>query len=120
MTHRDGKPSAQGERGQASVELLATVPAVLLVGALVWQLALAGWSAWLSAGAARAAARAVVVGRDGGAAARSAVPASLRRGLRFDRTAGGGVRVRLRMPLLVSEWKSPVTIGATARLGGGG
>src|SRR4051794_41643366 len=43
---------------QASVELLGTVPAVLLVAALVWQLALAGQAVWLCANAARAAARA--------------------------------------------------------------
>ena len=46
------------ERGQASVELLGTVPAVLLVAALVWELALVGQSAWLCANAARSAASA--------------------------------------------------------------
>ena len=40
------------QRGQASVELVAMVPFVLLVGAVVWQLALAGHTAWLTAHAA--------------------------------------------------------------------
>ena len=52
-----------GERGQASIELVAALPAVMLVGALVWQLALAGHAAWLTANAARTAARASIVGR---------------------------------------------------------
>jgi hypothetical protein len=109
-------PSAVRERGQASVELLGTVPAVLLVAALVWQLALAGQAAWLCANAARVAARAEAVGRDGQAAARSALPRSLRRGLRVEAASGGAVRVRLRVPLLLRAWESPVSVAATARL----
>jgi hypothetical protein len=108
------------ERGQASVELLGTVPAVLLVAALVWELALVGQSAWLCANAARSAARAKVVGRDAAAAARSAVPASLRRGMAVEDRGGGRVRVRLHVPLLARSWHAPVRIAATAGLGDGG
>src|SRR3954465_3635939 len=114
MPHRGADPEA----GQASVELLGTVPAVLLVAALVWQLALAGQAAWLCANAARAAARAEAVGRSGRAAARSALPGSLRRGLRVDRT-GDAVRVRLHVPLLLQAWQSPVVVAASAHLGSG-
>jgi hypothetical protein len=96
------------------------VPAVLLVAALVWQLALAGQAAWLCANAARAAARAEAVGRDGPAAARSALPRSMERGLRVEDTGGGAVRVRLHVPLLLRAWQSPVTVAATARLSGEG
>jgi pilus assembly protein CpaE len=98
------------------VELLGTVPAVLLVAAIVWQLALAGQTAWLCANAARAAARAAAVGRSAEAAARSALPRSLERGLKVDDAADGTVRVRMRVPLLLREWQSPVTVAATARL----
>src|SRR3954465_6770999 len=108
------------DRGQASVELLATLPAVLLVAALVWELALAGHSAWLCANAARAGARAAGGGGDSGRAARSALPRSLRRGLTVDERDDGAVRVRLRVPLLVRQWEGPVRIAATARLGDGG
>ncbi len=108
------------DRGQASVELLATLPAVLLVAALVWELALAGHTAWLCANAARAGARASVVGRSAGAAARSALPGSLRRGMTVESRDGGAVRVRLRVPLLLHRWQGPVRIAATARLGDGG
>jgi len=109
---------AEREAGQASVELLGTVPAVLLVAALVWQLALAGQAAWLCANAARAAARAQAVGRSARDAARSALPGSLERGMRVD-LPDGGVRVRLHVPLLMRGWHSPLTVAATARLAPG-
>jgi pilus assembly protein CpaE len=104
------------EAGQASVELLGVVPAVLLVGALVWQLALAGHTLWLCANAARAGARAEAVGEDGRRAARSALPRSLERGFAFERETGGRVRVRVRVPLLLRRWRSPVHVRASAAL----
>jgi pilus assembly protein CpaE len=108
------RPRADG--GQAAVELLAAVPFVLLVGALAWQLALAGWTAWMTAHAARVAARADAVGRPVRAAARSALPGSLRSGLEVDRPGSGGVRVRSRVPMLLG-WPGPVVVSSTASLG---
>lgn len=112
---RTHPPWRHDERGQASVELLGAVPAVLLVGLLVWQLALAGQALWLCANAARVAARAEAVGRSGPAAARSALPRSMEGGLEVE-DHDGAVRVRLRVPLLVHAWKSPVTVAASAHL----
>jgi hypothetical protein len=106
------------ERAQASVELVAAVPAILLTGLVAWQLALVGHTAWLCANAARVAARAAAVGRDPGRAARSALPAQLERGLQVDRRREGGVRVRVRVPLLARRWQAPVHRGARASLGG--
>jgi pilus assembly protein CpaE len=106
----------RGESGQASVEMVAVLPLVVLVGAIVWQLALAGQAAWLCANAARVAARADAVGQDPEAAARSALPRSLERELRVERTSGGAVRVRLRIPLIVRRWRSPVAVSASAAL----
>ena len=106
----------RAELGQASVELVATVPLVLLCAAIAWQLALAGQTAWLCANAARVAARAEVVGRDATAAARSALPAPLRRDLKVTRTAAGAVRVRLRMPCLLRRWATPIPGPAAAGL----
>lgn len=102
--------------GQASVELLAAVPFVLLVGAVAWQLALAGHTAWLCAHAARAAARAEAVGRSPRAAARSALPRGLERGLRVERR-GGAVHVRVRVPLLLNRWRAPLHLSAASSLG---
>lgn len=108
----------RSELGQSSVELVAGLPLVLLTGLVTWQLVLAGHTAWLSAGAARSAARAAVVGRDPERAARSALPASLERGLTVDRRPGGGVRVAVRVPLLLRRFRTPVAVKASASLGG--
>jgi hypothetical protein len=106
----------RSERGQASVELVAVVPLVLLVGAVLWQLALAGHAAWLGANAARVAARARAVGEDEERAARSALPGYLQRGLEVGRHGSGAVRVSVRVPLLFGL-RDPVEIASTASLG---
>jgi hypothetical protein len=105
------------QSGQASVELVAMVPMILLVGAVAWQLALAGHTAWLTAHAARAAARADAVGGRPENAARSALPRSLEDGLEVERLAGGGVRVSVKVPLLMRRWDAPLRVGASASLG---
>ncbi len=66
------------EEGTASVELVAAVPFLLLVVLVAAQLALAGQAFWSAAIAARAGARAALVGGDANAAARRALPQSLR------------------------------------------
>ena len=109
----------RGQAGQASVELVAAVPLVLAAGAIAWQLALAGHTAWMSAHAARAGARADAVGLNARVAAASALPKGLRRDLRVRRLRGGGVRVRVRVPALLYRWRSPASVGATASLGRG-
>lgn len=107
------------ERGQASVELLGTVPAVLLMAALVWELVLAGHTAWLCANAARAGARAELVGESARHAARSVLPRSLERGMKVEARPDGAVRVRLRVPIVVRAWQGPLSVSATTRLGDG-
>lgn len=106
------------ERGQASVELVAIVPFALLAGLIVFQLALAGHAAWMSANAARVAARAETVGKNGEQAARSALPGYLERGLQIERAEGSRVTVRVRVPYVVPiRAASPVAVSATAALG---
>jgi hypothetical protein len=92
------------------------VPLVLLAAAVAWQLVLTGHTLWLCANAARAAARADIVGESPARAARSALPRSLERELSVKRTPDGAVRVGLRLPLLVRAWKSPVHVSAVAAL----
>jgi hypothetical protein len=110
---------AAGRRqaGQASVELVAMLPVVLLVGAVAWQLALAGHTAWLAAHAARAAARADAVGRGPGEAARSALPRSLEDEIEVERLDRGGVRVSVQVPLMLRRWDVPVRVAAVSSLG---
>jgi pilus assembly protein CpaE len=100
------------ERAQATVEMVAVLPALVLACAIAWELVLAGQTAWLAAHGARAAARAVAVGRDGRAAARSvARSASVT-------VMGGRVRVAVPVPVLVPGWNSRVKVSATAALAG--
>ena len=103
------------ERGQASVEFIGVLPAALLVVAVGWQLLLAGQASWLAANAARVAARAQAVGGDPEAAARTSLPSYLERHLEV---AGGAdrVRVRVRVPLLVKNFDSPLRVAGTAVL----
>jgi hypothetical protein len=105
------------ESGQASVETVAMVPLVLLAAAVAWQLLLTGHTLWMCAHAARAAARAELVGKSPERAARSALPRSFERGLRVRRAEGGGVRLSLRLPLVLPSWRSPVEVAATSSLG---
>lgn len=107
----------RAQDGQASVELVAALPFVLLLAALLWQCALAGHAAWLAAHAARAGARAEAVDGDVRAAARSALPEALERGLEVERD-DGRVSVRVRVPLLAHGWRLPLTVGASAALEG--
>jgi hypothetical protein len=108
----------RSESGQASVEAVAVVPALILAGLIGWQLLIVGHTLWLCAAAARSAARADVVGLSPRAAARSSLPRSLERGLSVERRDGGGVRVAVRVPILVRAWESPVRVAAVASLGG--
>jgi hypothetical protein len=110
-------PPRGGQAGQASVELVAMLPLVLLVGALAWQLALAGHTAWLTAHAARTAARADAVGRGPAEAARSALPRSLEDDVEVERLARGGVRVSVQVPLLMRRWDAPLRVAAVSSLG---
>ena len=96
--------------------MVAVLPLVVLVGAIVWQLALAGNAVWLTAHAARSAARAEAVDGDPEAAARSVLPRSMERDLRVRRTSTGAVRVEVRIPAIADLWRSPVSVSASAAL----
>jgi hypothetical protein len=92
---------ARVEDGQATVELVALLPALVAAALLAWQAIVAGQAWWLAANAARAAARAQALGADPAVAARRALPDRLRRGLRVTRDTGAnrdGVRVRVEVP----------------------
>jgi hypothetical protein len=111
-----GAHGRESERGQASVEFLGVLPAALLLVLAAWQLALAGQTSWLAANAARVGARAQAVGHDPDLAARSALPSYLRDRMQVTSGDGGRVLVRVRLPLLLKRWRTPVRIGASAAM----
>jgi hypothetical protein len=90
---------SEPEAGQASVELVAIIPGLLLVVLLVAQLALAGYALWSAGAAAHAGARAAYVGGSAERAASASLPSMLRSGASV--TERDGVAVRVRVPSLV-------------------
>ena len=78
----------RGEPGQASLELLATVPAMVLGAMIAIQLAITGYSLHLADGAAEAGALAAAAGTDAEAAAVAALPGWAAE--RVDVTVDGG------------------------------
>jgi pilus assembly protein CpaE len=105
------------ERGQAAVEFVAVLPFVIVAALVAWQLVLVGHVAWSAAGAARSGARAALVGRDSGRAARLALPSSLRDSTRVGRQPTGGVRVSVPIPFVIYRWRTPLRVSAAASLG---
>src|SRR5258708_4484612 len=75
-------PRLAAESGQASVELVAALPLIVAILALVYQALLAGQAVWEVRVASRAAARANAFGGDAADAARAHLSAKLERGLR--------------------------------------
>ena len=80
--HRDHRDFR--ERGQASVELVAVLPLLAILGFAVWQAA-------------------VAVGADAEAAARGALPPRLEEGLAVRRADDGAVRVTVRIPTVLGD-----------------
>jgi len=105
--------SYRREDGTASVELVGVVPFLLLAVLVAAQLGSAGYAAWSAGVAARAGARAALVGGDPEAVARRALPATMRRGA--DVGEGDAVSVRVLVPRLVPGMPR-LTVGARARL----
>jgi hypothetical protein len=105
--------AAHGERGTASVELVAVVPFLLLAVVAAAQIALAGQALWSAGVAARAGARAAAVGGDAVAAARSALPPSMREGAKVEDE--DEVSVRVEVPRLIPSLPS-VRVGASSDL----
>ncbi len=110
------KPSHR-EDGTASVELIAVIPFLLLAVLVAAQIAIAGHALWSASVAARAGARAALVGGDVAAAARRALPPSMRN--ESEVSDSGAVSVRVQVPRLLPALPH-VTVGARAELGSSG
>ena len=90
--------------GQASVELVALLPFVVVVAAGLWQAALCGQAVWAGAAAARAGARASAVGADVDRAALRVLPARLRPGARvLVSDSDGAVEIRVPVRVLTGD-----------------
>jgi hypothetical protein len=85
------------EDGQATVELVAALPALLLAGLLALQLLAAGYAMTLADGAAEAGALALAAGRPARSAALAALPGWADHGSAVS-VRGGEVTVRLTPP----------------------
>jgi hypothetical protein len=85
------------ERGQASVELIAALPALLLAALVALQLLAAGYAMTLADGAAEAGALALASGGSAAGAARSALPGWAREDVDVS-VSGGTVSVGVRPP----------------------
>jgi hypothetical protein len=99
VPHGTASSSGHREEGTASVELIAAVPFLLLAVLVAAQLALVGQALWSAGVAARAGARAALVGGDADAAAHRALPPALRGAAEVKE--GEGVSVRVVIPRLL-------------------
>jgi hypothetical protein len=88
------------ERGQAAVELVAGLPALLVLAAVVMQLLAVGYTAVLAGDAAEAGALAIARGGAPEPAVRSAIPRWASSGMQVRRGVGA-VHVQVRPPRLL-------------------
>jgi hypothetical protein len=86
-----------GERGQATVELVAALPALVLAALVALQLLAAGYAMTLADGAAEAGALALASGGSAAGAARAALPGWAEDDIAVS-VEGGTVNVRLLPP----------------------
>jgi hypothetical protein len=110
--------TGHGERGTASVELVAAVPFLLLALAVAAQIALAGQALWSASVAARAGARAALVGADPKVAARKALPSTMRAGAEVSEEDDESIGVKVPVPTLLPQLPE-VKVGARSGLGDG-
>jgi hypothetical protein len=101
------------ERGQATVEALGAIPAVLLLGMVALQLLAVGYSAVLAGTAAEAGALALAAGGDARAGVRESLPGWSRARARVT-VSRGTVRVRLRPPSPLEDVSRRLVVGASA------
>jgi hypothetical protein len=107
------KRSLAGERGQATLEALALIPAFVALGVGLLQLLAIGYASVLAGNAAEAGALAIARGGDPRAEARRALPgwSAAQATVSVD---GGRVRVQLRPPSPLHALADRLQVGATA------
>jgi hypothetical protein len=101
------------QRGQATVELIAGVPVLLLAGLAALQLLAAGYALTLADGAAEAGALALASGGSAAEAARGALPGWAEEDVAVA-VEGGRVTVRLRPPSPLPAIADRLTVSSSA------
>jgi len=101
------------ERAQASVELVAALPALLLAALLALQLLAAGYALTLADGAAEAGALALAEGGSPSEAARGALPGWASGDVEVS-VRGGEVSVRVRPPSPFAALAERLAVTSTA------
>jgi hypothetical protein len=106
------------ERGQATIELLAATPILVIAALLVWQMCLVGIVLTSAQNSARTGAR--VLSRSNSApaaerAAHRALRGSFRDGSQIT-AAGQTVRVKVKVPLIVPGLDLPLTLVESASM----
>jgi hypothetical protein len=107
------QPAETANSGQASIELVAALPALALAVVLAVQLLLVGYSLTIADGAAEAGALAGAAGRDARKAARDALP-GWARGRSEVSSEGGRVRVEVRPPAPLPALSDALAVSSEA------
>jgi hypothetical protein len=107
------RPCPGSEGGQASVELVAGIPALILAGLIALQLLAVGYAATLADGAVEAGALALAAGEPPGPAIRRALPGWADGRVEAD-VSGGHVAVAVRPPALLGPLASGLEVEEAA------
>ncbi len=110
-----------GERGQSTAEFMGLLPIILIIFFGLWQMALTGFTYVVAGHAAREGARQLAVdSSDEGKmppyreAARKDLPGGWRDHAKIEKRGDVTVSVRLKVPVLIPAFKSPIEVGTTA------
>jgi hypothetical protein len=101
------------QSGQAAIELIGLLPAMIAVGLVLLQLLAVGYAGVLAGGAAEAGALALAAGGDARAGAKEALPGWSRARARIA-VSGGEVEVHLRPPSPLRVVADRLEVGAKA------
>lgn len=104
---------SRGNAGQAAVELLGVLPALVALGLVLFQLLAVGYSLVLAGNAAEAGALALAARADAAASARRALPGWSRARMAV-RVSNGRVVVRLRPPSPLAAVEDLLEVSASA------
>jgi hypothetical protein len=113
VSAHDPRSRERHQSGQASVELLGALPAMLLLGVVCFHFLAVGYAAVLAGHAAEAGALALAGGGDPEAGARDALPEASREDLRIA-VSGDRVEVRLLPPTPVESVAERLEVEAAA------